>query len=168
MSDPVFIPQALWARVAKMLREHESGTKPQANHGRPAVTEDNNVVIKITAIAAGGGKYYAKLLQPGTADIAETGAVTEEELGDEFTPTDPTLKILALNAAEKGQSTHQLEIGSIHNARVRRRQSNGTLIVNVTPGGAPEDAGQYIGMTKQVVAQNVTGYDWLGTHGMLG
>ncbi len=69
------------------------------------------VRVKVVSNATGGGKYLGPILNSfEMAQVAETGNLAETELGG--VPTVTNLYALILNAAEVGQSTHDLTAGT--------------------------------------------------------
>jgi hypothetical protein len=64
-------------------------------------------LVKVTAAAAGGGKYTGRIWNRPTAGMAASGNLLESEMG-----TDLGGDILIANAQEVGQSTHDLTAGT--------------------------------------------------------
>jgi hypothetical protein len=138
MANPINIPPELWAEIARMLRDYRAGnlTNRPADSAKPHTSVDACRIV-ITGNAGGGGKYLAKVLQPGTNDIGESGNVSEAEFGTQYTPSATGAKVLALNMAEKGKATHTVAAGSIFDARIVRRNIYNTILaVSFNPGGS--------------------------------
>jgi hypothetical protein len=67
------------------------------------------VWVKVTGNASGGGKYTGRILTTGAARPTLTGNVAENDFGKVPTADDCYI----LNAAEVGQSTHDLTFASV-------------------------------------------------------
>jgi hypothetical protein len=91
----------------------------------------SGLTIVITGNGAGGGKYLAKVVDPPTYDIVDTGNLNITDFG----VTDASSYVIALNAAELGLSTHSVPANSVWPATLLRRQEDGTLIVSFTGFG---------------------------------
>lgn len=88
------------------------GIPDLGNSGQSNIPPGARIVrVKVNANAAGGGKYLGWLVtSQAAAKVTETGNLAETELGT--IPTDTTKYCLILNAAEVGQSTHDLTAGT--------------------------------------------------------
>ncbi len=63
--------------------------------------------VRVTAAAAGGGKYNGYVVSMPTATISATGNIADSDLGANG------VACLIVNAAEAGQSTHDLTSGTV-------------------------------------------------------
>lgn len=67
----------------------------------------STTLVKVTGNLTGGGKYSGVLwAQPSATTVASTGNLTEAEIGQ------TSAQVMILNAAEVGQSTHDLTAGT--------------------------------------------------------
>lgn len=81
--------------------------------------------VKVTAAASGGGKYDGKLWRLPTTTPAATSNAAEADFGVE------SVTVLIFNAAEIGQSTHDLTTGTPIN------KIHVGILIGFTSGGIP-------------------------------
>lgn len=75
-----------------------------------AQDRDDTYLVKVVSNATGGGKYFGKVWnRPAAQSFSSSGNLAESELGQQATDAPD---VLVFNAAESGQSTHDLTTGT--------------------------------------------------------
>jgi hypothetical protein len=110
MAKGVIPSREAWSRVSRVVR-HVEGI-PRGSQGAvrkkifPAGTSAF-IRVRVTGNATGGGKYVGHVVN-APASIAVTGNLADSDLG-----TNQTDEIVIINAAEVGQSTHDLTAATV-------------------------------------------------------